>query len=269
MTNYKKSTSISLSPTSSSFDKHSNQGEDTVEKIKKWITVQKSASASIMTLVNHAILRFGPTNVMHIDAQFEISKDSPFLEVFQASFSDYLNFDGSEITTDLPKLFRTSFLGKRTSKEDELRYNSWFDAQSNLSASVRSLIIESIKISGFVDIMSPLVHQGLTLLHTFTKASRLSPQSPDHFMPFVVASFNALVGDETFAPIEEDASNYSPSDSKVDPLLDSSEEIGATAEEDKVDLPDNIEKPKPATEKVQNNTNSNEIENEINTDGFF
>jgi len=257
------------------------------DNIKKWISVQESVSPSMVALIDHAILRFGFVDVTYYKVQAELNQSSPFLDVFHKTYANHLDFKGDAIEAKVSKLYRASLLGKKLTKQDEEKYIRWFEAQVNQSASIRSLIIESVMISGFVNVMSPTIHQGLTLLHTFTKTFRLTNPPIEQFRSFVEASFRSLAGNEyiPFDVVQNTTYKAEPYKGEPDFLADlpngNSDSVKVQEEEIKTAANESIkEKEKPVHQPIvstpdsskQNETeesNTKQEDIDVDVDGFF
>lgn len=248
-----------------------------IDNIKKWLSIQQSASASIVVLIEHAILRFGYSDINTYAIQTELINHSPFQETFQEVYADHLKFDSSdiEINPKFKKFFRASLLSKKLTKEDEMKFERWFEAQLNLSRSIRLLITEAVEIIGFVNVTSLSIYQGLTLLHTLTKTHKVSGIPTDVFKPILKSSFDAIQSDKFYPNGNDKTNNNSEMTTAV-----TKEETSSTSEIQKASEPPVItkeseEKPstetkKPVTPKAKKSEESNTSETlKIDANNFF
>lgn len=164
--------------------------------IQKWVEVQKSFSSSLLLLFNYSILRFGFSDVKYLGVNSDLDNHSPFLKTFQNMMSSHIDLDGSEVDAKSKKVYRTPLIKMKMSDSDIEKYSKWIATQSSLSASIRALILESVKISGFTNITTSVVSDGLTLFHTHTKAFKSLDTSVDSFNTYLEITLNALLKNE-------------------------------------------------------------------------
>ncbi|TCI25262.1 hypothetical protein EVJ32_10700 [Exiguobacterium sp. SH5S4] len=162
------------------------------ESIQKWANVQAKVSTSVVTLIELAIMRFGHKDVMNIDVQTEMFKaTSPFKSVFQDTFSELMVLDGSDIYLPEKPIKRCSLLNQNLTDLEKVQYYDWIDAQSNLSASVRSLILESIEVSGYSKVTSFPLKQALTVFYALTAMYRDSDVPLEVIMPLATSTLQS------------------------------------------------------------------------------
>lgn len=227
------------------------------ESIQKWATVQAKVSTSVVTLIELAIMRFGHKDVMNIDVQTEMFKAiSPFKSVFQDTFSELIVLDGSEVSLPEKPIKRCSLLNQNLTDLEKVQYYDWIDAQSNLSASVRSLILESIEVSGYSKVTSFPLKQALTVFYALTAMYRDSDLPLEVIMPLATSTLqstslkHAPVSQNTSSPM--DVRELNRVNKNETAAIHPSKEVEQVAPKEKTERQEspNVEKRKTTDEKT-------------------